>query len=142
MVASRIAKHYDLVAFDPHCSVCIGTAVDPALGLDIASDIRFRVGADTILDHAVGADTILDHAKRRNQSNRVSVGCHHARYFLVGMATLFESDVSLAREPERQRRGRLRGVLYRDHCDLVLRRRMFVSSIDRRTWNTHDGTLG
>lgn len=132
MVAPRIAKHYDLVAFDPHCSVCIGTAVDPALGLGIALDIRCRVGADSILDHA----------KRRNQSNRVSVGCHHARYFLVGMATLFESDVSLAREPERQRRGRLRGVLHRDHCDLVLRRRMFVSSIDRRTWNTHDGTLG
>lgn len=132
MVATRIAKHYDLLAFDPHCSVCIGTAVNPALGYGIASDIRFRVGADTILDHA----------KRRNQSDRVSVECHHARYFLVGMATLFESDISLAREPERQRRGRLRGVLYRDHCDLVLRRRMLVSAIDRRTWNTHDGTLG
>ena len=89
MVAPRIAKHYDLVAFDPHCSVCIGTAADPALGLGIASYIRLRVGADSILDHA----------KRRKQSDRGSVECRHARYFLVGMATLFESDVSLAREP-------------------------------------------
>ena len=68
--------------------------------------------------------------------------CRHARYFLIGLATLFEPDVSLAREPEPQRRGRLRGVLYRDHCDLVLRRRMLVSAIDRRTWNSNDGTLG
>ena len=132
MVAPRIAKHYDLVAFDPHCSVCIGAAVDPALGLGIALDIRFRVGADSVLDHA----------KRRKQSDRVSVECHHARYIFIGLATLFGSDVSMAREPEPQRRCRLRCVLYRDHCDLVLRRRMFVSAIGRRTWNAHDGTLG
>ena len=132
MVAPRIAKHYDLMAFDPHSSLCNGTAVDPALGLGISLDIRFRVVADSILDHA----------KRRKQSDRVAVECRHARSILIGLATLFESDVSLACEPEPQRRGRLRGVLYRDHCDLVLRRRMLVSAIDRRTWNTHDGTLG
>lgn len=120
------------MAFDPHCSVCIGTGADPSLGLGIALDVRFRVGVDSILDHV----------KRWKQSDRDSVECRHARHSLIGMATLFESDVSLACEPEPQRRGRLRGSLYRDHCDLVLRRRMFVSAIGRRTGNPHDGAVG
>ncbi len=129
--------HHDLLAFDPHFSLCIGTGVDPSLGHGISLDVRFRVGVDSILDHV----------KRWKQSDHDSVEYGYARHSitrhsLIGLATLFDSDVSLACEPEPQRRGRLRGGLHRDHCDLVLRRRMFVSAIGRRTRDPHDGALG